>query len=320
MLKRISTTTLVIVFALLLAIVFGIEFFKTGDHSKNLRTTLVEFDSSAVTSILIFPKSQKKKEIRVSKENNSWKVKLDNNHWAPVSDSRVAGSLSELLKVTPQRLVGNNKSQWREFETDTAGTRVKVFQGDKMVLDLIIGKFSFRSQRDMSTYVRLESEENVYSVASFLDLSFNRDIADWRNQTVINGTEEEWKKLSFTYPADSSFDLVKEDKKWKILVEYADSAKVAEYIRSIQMINHSTFVDDIDEKELGSPVYTLKIESKVEQPLDIKAFPHAVHEWLITSSQNPGVVFKSPKSSLIDKIFINKAKLSRTAPPVMVTK
>ena len=62
---------------------------------------------------------------------------------------------------------------------DTAGTRVKVFEGNDNTLDLIVGKFAFKQPRQMNTYVRLNGENEVYETEGFLDMAFNQKPDDF---------------------------------------------------------------------------------------------------------------------------------------------
>ncbi|OFY70294.1 MAG: hypothetical protein A3G23_09165 [Bacteroidetes bacterium RIFCSPLOWO2_12_FULL_37_12] len=312
MLKKISLTQLGIIFVILLGSVFIIEYFFTGTKSSTLQGVEINFDPATVTEMRMYPRSEKgQQEIRVIKENNEWKLILpkDKNKKVAADAEKINNAFGELKKISAERLVSDDESQWNEYQvTDTNGTRVELMENSKKVLDIIIGKFSFKNQREFSTYFRMKSDKRVFITPAFLDMTFNREVNTWRNGKVINSESDNWKKVSLEYP-DSSFTLTKDKNKWNMSLSMNDSSKTTTYLRDIQHFTTEEFVDDIDANSLGKPQYTLTIESSIEPKIEVKAFPHAVHEWLITSSQNPGAVFKSKPTGAISTLFISPKKL-----------
>ena len=74
--NKFSNTKLAALFGILLVI--AIIFVLTdGKDERSFRTELVEIDTSAVTEILIYPRSADHKEVRLFEENDSWKVTLE---------------------------------------------------------------------------------------------------------------------------------------------------------------------------------------------------------------------------------------------------
>ena len=61
----------------------------------------------------------------------------------------ISGTLiSALNNMKPESVVATNKDRWPMFEvTDSLGTRVKLFSGDNLLADVVIGKFSFSQPR-----------------------------------------------------------------------------------------------------------------------------------------------------------------------------
>ncbi len=49
--------------------------------------------------------------------------------------------LEDSLAIKPKRVAARSKTKWKEYEVDSAATRVVVNEDGSEVLDLIIGKY-----------------------------------------------------------------------------------------------------------------------------------------------------------------------------------
>ncbi|MGB5895633.1 MAG: DUF4340 domain-containing protein, partial [Ignavibacteriaceae bacterium] len=217
MFKKASNNLLGLVFVILLLVVVILFFFDPGKNERTFREVLVDIDTSAVTQILIFSKANNYQPIKVFKQNNKWLVELKNGKTASVTEQKITQTLSELTSIIPKRLAARNKEKWGEFQVDSAGTRVQIFEGDDRSLDIVIGRFNYQQQlQSVSSYVRLHKDVDVYEVDGFLALTFNKDADAFRDGTVIKDDSNSWTKLQFDYPADSSFILNKINSKWYV--------------------------------------------------------------------------------------------------------
>ncbi len=301
-----SNKTLGIIFVVLALVTALVFLTDTGKKERTFRKDLVAIDTAKVNEIIIYPKSQNGKEVKLVKESDGWKVVLENGKKAPVLKNKVKGMFSQLLAVKPNRLVAREKDKWPAYEVDSTATRVVVMEGGKKTLDLVIGRFNFKQPRSMSTYVRLFNDTDVYEVDGFLSMSFNRGANDFRDNVVINGNYKKWNRLIFDYPADSSFQMTKVKNRWTAGVEILDSAKTEQYLRKIAHINNSKFDDNINPEKLGEPVYTLTIEGEDGKNIIVSAYVDSSKS-VVTSSQNPGTYFNDKK--LVEKIFIGPGSL-----------
>jgi len=301
-----SNKTLGIVFVVLAVITALVFLTDTGKKERTFRKELVAIDTAKVNEIIIYPKSQKGKDVKLIKETDGWKVVLDNGKKAPVAKNKVKGIFEQLLSVKPNRLVAREKEKWSAYEVDSTATRVVIMENGKKTLDLVIGRFNFKQPRSMSTYVRLFNDNDVYEVDGFLSMSFNRSANDFRNNVVINDDYKKWKRLIFDYPADSSFQMTKVKNRWTAGVEILDSAKTEQYLRKIAHINNSKFDDGVNPEQLDKPAYKLTIEGESGKNITVSAYVDSSKS-LVTSSQNPGTFFNDKK--LVEKIFVGLSKL-----------
>lgn len=297
-----SNKLLWVAFAVLLVAVILIFSSESTKKEKSFKTNIVSVDTSKITQISLFPKSKAGKEVRLFKENSEWKVTSILGKTYSTPKYKVKNLLSELIKIKPKRVAARNQSKWKEFQVDSSGTRVAVYEGGSKTLDLIIGKFSFQQPRSMSTYVRLANEDDVYEVDGFLEVTFNKGADSFRNETIVKDSKDKWNKLSFESP-ESSFELIKVDGKWKIDGEYTDSAKTETKLGLISHLTNNNYIDDFDKSMLNNEYAKLTINREDEDPIEIVGYKDD-SMYLINSSMNKETYFDGSKFA--DKVFLKK--------------
>ncbi len=308
MFNKVSNKSLLIIFGVLIIFAVLYVVVESGRGERSFKTNIVNIDTARVTAISIYPRAANHQEVKLYKEGkDNWKVNLDNNKTASVPETKVKSLLGMLVKIKPTRVAAQDKSKWPEFQVDTAGIRVKVYEGGDNTLDLIVGKFSFQQSRQMNTFVRLNGENEVYETQGFLGMALNQKADYYRNNIVMEGDPSNWNKLTFTYP-DSSFELVKNDNKWMINGIKTDSAKTASYLRTISHLTSTSFEDNVTSNTLGKAAYTLTIESASKGGIVLAAYQNNT-DVIITSTENNGTYFNGNQSNLFHKIFIGKEHL-----------
>lgn len=303
MLKNVSNKTLGVVFVILLVIALIIIFSDPGGNERSFRTELVNIDTSAVSQIIIYPKKLNGDDVRIFSENDDWKVELEDGKTAPVHQTKIDEILRQLTEIKPERLAARGEASWSEFEVDSGATRVEVYEGSNKTLDLVIGKFTFQQPRTMKSYVRLAEDTDVYEVNAFLGMTFNQDANGFREQTVIQDSHSDWKNIVYSYPADSSYQLINVDDKWQLSGGgVLDSAKTATMLRQISNTRGSEFVD-IEEETLPLPGYKLTIVKEDDSQIEVYGY-EADDKVIINSSQNPDAYFDGSKGNLFKRIFV----------------
>lgn len=317
--KILNLKVLLIMFGVLAVAVIAILLAEGNKPERTFKSELFTVDTAKVTSIVITPKEKQKGDISLKKENNQWKLDLGNKQ-IDADNGMISGILSQLTQLKPERVAARDKSKWKDFQvTDSASTRVQVKQGEELTADFLIGKFSTRQSRQqnhyqqpqysMTTYVRLNGEEEVYAIDGFLSMSFNRSIEDFRNKTILKADKNDLTKLTFSYPGDSSFTVSKQNNKWMLGGVLADSVKMVSYLGSITRLNSSNFIEK-PAVELSEPVFSVVVEGNNINPVEINAFPaDTINKYYIRSSVNPDAVFSSANEGIAEKLFVGKAKL-----------
>ncbi len=307
MFKNISSKNLLIIFIVLFAIAAFFIYYDSSHEIRTFKKDIVDIDTSAVTSISIYPKATNHKEVRLYKEGNYWQVKIDNNKSVPAEESKVRNLLNTLAGIKASSLAAQDESRWSEFKVDSSGTRVKVFEGNDNTLDIILGKFSYQQPRSMASYVRIKGDKNVYEVNGFLEYSFNQKPNYFRNNKIVSDDFSNWNKLTYTYP-DSSFQLVKDTSGyWTINNVRTDSTKTTNFLRSLSHVTGTEFIDNPDRSLLGKANYTLTIESTITGKPAAITVSALSDQLIIHSSQNPDSYFSGSTNSLWQKIFAGKS-------------
>lgn len=308
MFNKLSNKSLTIVFIVLLIGVAAFVLYDSHHGERSFRSELVSIDTAKVTSIKIYPKSDSHKEVNLYKEGKYWKVKLPGNKTGDVTDNKIRQIFDQLLSIKPASVAAQSPDKWKEYKVDTAqATEVKVYQGSDNTLDLMIGKFAFQQPRSMSTFVRVGGDDNVYETNGMISYTFDHGPNYFRDDRVISDDYNDWSKLSFTYPGDSSFTLQKVDKKWAIDGRAADSSKVVDFLRPLSHLTNSEFVDNFDHNILNKASYTLTITSSSKGAITVTGFQKG-DTLLVTSSENPDVYFNGMKNGFKKNLFAGKNK------------
>jgi hypothetical protein len=302
---KINNKALGLLFAVLLIVVALFVFLDSGKNERTFRDVLVNIDTTRVTEILIYPKSQNHREIKLFKSGDEWKVNLASGKIANVTDKRIRDLFTQLLAIQPNRLAARDEAKWNEFQVDSTGSRVKVVEGSDVTLDLIIGRFSFQQPRTMNTFVRLYNDTDVYEVDGFLDMTFNQSENSFRDGTIINTDFNNWTQLQFNYPADSSFQLTKTGNNWLVNGVKADSSKTVNYLRRAANLSNSSFIDDVNSDDLNNPNYLLNITTSDLQFIEVKGYLDST-KYVVHSTENPEAFFDG--NSVGKTIFVSKSE------------
>lgn len=308
MFAKYSTKSLLITFLILLGIV---SFFLIKDSLQGDRTfpkSIISIDTSKVTAIEIYPRITNHKAVKIIKQGNSWVLDLANNQTALVPISKVKSILSQILSIKPESVASMDRNEWKDFNVDTSGTLVKVYEGSNNSLSFVIGKFIYKQPQSMSSYIRVNNDKDVYLTNGFLDLTFNHTADYFRDNTVINDDYENWNKLTFSYPADSSFQLIRKNNLWTINGKPTDSTSTIKYLQSISNLSQYFYVNNPSNLQLGKAKYVLTIQSSALGVINVSAYS-TNNKLIINSSQNSSSYFDGDKENFWQKLFISSKYL-----------
>lgn len=283
------------VLVVLVTLYFVVDFTGNKGKSKSTKSELVSLDTDAVTQINI---NAKGKEVALDKKEGNWKIKLSDGQWVPATESSVNSALKALSEIKPARLASKKQEKWKDYQVDSSGTVVKIYEGSKLALDIVLGRFTMEGQRKYSTFVRLSEEEEVYNVKDFMSFSVPSEINSYRDKVLAKVERDSISQLQFNYPSDSSFVLSKQGDFWSIADEHADSTSVSKYLGTLSSLTSSKFYDEpFNTDGIKS---TLVIDLIGGESVVIDAY-QIDDEWILQSSEN--LFARYNDGNLFDKIF-----------------
>ena len=301
---KFSTTKLIGLLALLVAVYFAIDFLGGGQKSKSLRSVLVDLDTTQVTRFTI---NGPGKSIDLNKVDGRWKIKLDNGEEVPAEKNAVNNALEALNSIKPARLATRKPEKWTEYQVDTAGTVATAYDGSKKLTEIVLGKLGVTGQRSYHTFVRLAEDDEVYVANNFMSFNVPSESSSYRNSILARLKRDSLTNIEFTYPQDSSFRLEKVDDVWMVDGIEADSTAVVNYLRGLNYLNSKKFVD---EEMTSTPVYTSKFTKADGSVIKIDGYLHD-GQLVFNSSENQASYFSD--SSVFEKVFVSRSALQDKA-------
>lgn len=297
---------------LVLMVGFGLSrLFRAPRLESNLPESLVKMDSSKVNRINVYSVAEGLQEISLIRDGKKWMVKKGTRSFT-AEQSSVVGLLGYLAALEPQKMVSRKKEKWNSYQVGDSSTRVVVMKDDDVVAEVRIGKTDFATAPAAGfqnpygggfgnpyTYVRIENEDEVYTVSGFLEPTFNRTFNDWRDKSFLRLRQTDIVSLRFNYP-DSSFSASLKDGRWFIDQLSADSAAMKNYLSQLEFKNATTFFEDPD--PMIPALFTLVIGGKNSELATVKAWP-AGGDYILNSSFQPDVYFTSAGSGLMSSLF-----------------
>jgi hypothetical protein len=319
MFKKFSSGILILILAVLMIIYLIVQY--AGSDERTFRDKVLSFDATTITEILINDPKSKEGVIDLRISGDKWIVNNGGKDYT--ADSNVVKNILKQLSDLPtKRYAGKGRDIWSKYEvTDSAASLVTLKASKQTVAEIYIGKFAYnqpkelqpqaqaRQQRgDMTTYVRLADEKDVYAVDGFLKMGLSSNISSYRIRSLASVAATDITRIISEEPGNRSV-LENLDGKWFFNGAPADSTKVVRYRGTIARLTGSKFID-MDVLPTN-PSHSLKIEGNNFTPVQINAYPVADTNvaYIITSSANPGSFFNGKEGGLFKKIWGNQIDL-----------
>lgn len=154
------------------------------------------------------------RQFSFKKEGERWKTEESKDFYLAKDTAEEFFSGLEETAKAEMELVSSNKENKKEFQTDDTGWRVKLYQGEKILADFIVGK---QSADFLKVYLAPADSANTYAAETgLLDVL---DEEEWRDQTIFSSAEENISKIRFQYP-EREFTVEKKNEKWQGTLPY----------------------------------------------------------------------------------------------------
>ena len=299
--KKLNNNILIGALVVLVGVFALSRWLRSPGLESNLRKQLLSLDTTNINEVRIKPANYKPLEVVLKKEGNHWRV-YNGQQQADTEIGTVKSMLGVLKDLKVQRLASRKKDKWDTYQVGDGATQVSVLQDGKTT-EIFFGKSTY-SQGGAYTYVRLSKEDEVYAIEGFIDSHFNRTYNDWRNKTLLKLNQADISKITFNYPADSSFVLEKRDSVWFAGNVKAADAKVNSYVSQLSFKTLNDFADGFASVEEST--VTLQIESKNGVLATVQGWKNG-EQWILTSSAQSGVYF-SATQSIAQELLATKGK------------
>ncbi len=323
MFKKMKSGYLIIILAVLMVIYLIVRY--SGANDRTFRDKILTIDMAKITMILIKDPKSRQEPVELKLTGGKWVVKSGGQEY-PADTNVIKNILRQLSDMPTKRYAGKGSDVCAKFEvTDTSAILASLKASDKTVAELYIGKFVYgmpkgqqqqqmqgRQQKgDMTTYVRMKGEKDVYAVEGYLKATFNGNPDSYRYRSLISVNSGDITRITVDEPGNKKV-IDNQGGKWLLNGMTGDSTKIAKYRSILSRMNGSKFVNQ--PAGISSPSHSIKIEGNNFAPVEIQAYPVADTNmtYVITSSANPGTYFNGKEGGLFKKIWpLNQDLLSK---------
>lgn len=300
MFSKLNTRTLLILMTILGAVVAWTYFSETKQSESNFREQFVTIDTAAVKEVFIYPKASPGEEIRFFKSGDAWRV-TNGKEESSVESQTIQSLFGSFASLKTKSLAATSNTQWETFLVgDTSANRIR-FVTHSGTVDMMVGKFAFNNEmRSASTYVRMHDEKEVYLVDGFLSFSINQPFDSWKNRSLIRKGDQQWTKITFSYPGDSSFAILRDSTTWLLRGDTAFTGEA--FVNEIAYLNGTHFAGKPSLP--ATPLYRISIDGMNMTPVTVDFFQAGEAEkYYVKSSINPETVFTDKDSALSSKLL-----------------
>lgn len=203
-----------------------------SEHSK----LFLSVDSSAVDKIEIKGSSS---NVTLEKTGNTWNVTSPIHYRA--DQKAVESTIHECKALSVLDLVSDKPDKFSIFHVDSTGTQVRLFQNGTMTSSFIVGKMG---PAYTNSYVRMADANQVMLARGVLEFTFNRQLKEWRDRTIVTIPRDEIKNIAFHIGKDS-YQLSYKDSVWLLDNKPAKTASVNSLIASLSNFQADDFVDSV---------------------------------------------------------------------------
>ncbi len=312
--KKLSNKILLIGLLALIAAFAGSRLFRSPALESNLRKELVTLDTATITEIRILPGKEHTEELKLVRDGNVWRVNKG-QHSEPTNGASIKGMLSALTNLRAQRMATRKKEKWQDYNVGDNSTHVSVYHQGSKLADFHVGKLGFVQSGSGGfggayTYLRLDDENEVYTVEGFLESSFNNSFNDLRDKTFLKLDKNEIVRLSFQYVGDSSFVVEKRDSVWYIGNEKAEASRMEVLLNHIGSKYLVEFADDFT--PTGAADASVQMNGKTGAMATVSGWRKNQNDWILTSTLQPRKYFTNKSSSVVSDLFVTRQKLLAT--------
>jgi|AntRauTorcE11898_2_1112593.scaffolds.fasta_scaffold03100_4 hypothetical protein len=311
MFKKLNLTSLLVVLALLLGVIYLSK--EMGSKDRSFRSKLTDFESSKVAEIVY--KAKDTTPVRLQHKSGGWIASQGEKSY-DADSARVFSMLEQINRLKTKSVAATNREKWSDYEvTDSLATKVDVTgKDDKKLASLYVGKFSYKQanaqaggqpQVTMTTYVRLDGDKEVYAVDGFLKMAFPSAVDEWRDKTIMDVEKQRIASVALT--GKFNYSLRQEAREWRIDGQAADSSKVQGYLKTLSGFKAQKIAAHAFDKD---PEVVCEVIADDGTRITVEAMKEQKQQedgvsYLVRSTVNDAAVFRM-KESTFERFFKEK--------------
>ncbi len=276
---------------------------------RSIPEYLVQIDTSSVDKILLTPKDKSGDPVELVKENGVWNAS-NGQKTVVANPGSIKNLLSALGEIAPKQLVSKNPERWLDYEvTPETASQVECYAGSKKKTGFYVGRFNFdQATRTATSYMRMDDEDDIYSVDGFLSMSFNQDFSNFRDKQLTKAKSTDVERLTLTSDNDELSIEKSISGQW---IDQAamplDSAKTANYVNTLMLTSGTEFDDDFN-SDAFSPAEKLEILLNNGQTVTFSVYEDETglqKPFILHSSDNKDAWFRSDSAGIYKRVITN---------------
>ena len=230
------STTFLLGLLLILGVIVFFLLPREGERESSYKQGEIHFsiDSSTVVKIEI---QRQGKPVVLENVGGKWTITAPLLY--PADQNAVQQLLSGLSKFKAGSLISSNPEKQRLFQVDSSGTKVSTTDRAGKMSGFIIGKMgpSFSE-----VYFRLPDSKDVYLGQGIDSWTFNKEVKDWRDKSVLSTPSEVMSGLTYTV-GSKQYTFHKDSTGWRSGEKALDAATMNPALNTLANFKADDFVD-----------------------------------------------------------------------------
>lgn len=261
---------------------------KTWESPLKARIDKIEISQKGKTIVLArLEKGKKKNDV------GKWEMKSPVKY--PANEFHIRSLINRFERLEFWEVITSDSGEYTSLNVDEkTGTRLRIFSGDEVLGDMIVGKtITSKGAHGSGSYtaVRPYNAKDVWKMGGSVSYIFSRSLDKWRDDSIIKEKRDRLAAISIQ-GSDGSLlvakrnteetDRTKKYNNWELLrssetLGSVDQSELGRVASSISSLRAAGFADEADPAKTGldKPVRRIVAVFKKETPKPPKAEPKA---------------------------------------------
>jgi hypothetical protein len=186
------------------------------------------------------------KTVTMEKNGDKWKIVGTKDFYADINSVTVLSDNLKALAKAKIEVASENKDKKQDFETGDNGSTVKLWQGDKEIGSLVIGKLAPDYN---SAYFSSVNSDKTYLAP--IGLSVYMDPLGWYDKTIFKSAKEKITKLRFQF-SNNQYMIEKKNDKWTSTTPKGINIKEEKITEILDIMSNLSAVSIPEQKFAGT--------------------------------------------------------------------